>query len=302
MTTTEHHDAPGTHQPPPPADPGPPRQAGRPQPRPSDRPGERRRHRTAWIVVALIGAFFIVTPLSSSLLAGAISRTTPYTDPDNDRAHTVNAVDVDAGAARLTVTAGPARHVSLGGTLTWSLKEPRIERTWHGDTLQLTTRCDGFVDQYVRTCKADLDLAVPAGVRLTVHTGSGDLKIRDLTGSVDVHSGSAAIKLYGLSGPVRAKVGSGELQARQLTSPDVSLRTGSGSIDASFAAAPRQVKADTGSGSVSVTVPEGARYRVVGTTGSGSRSIQEELPDATSPRTLDVSSGSGSVSVGYPGY
>ncbi|MFF3976873.1 DUF4097 domain-containing protein [Streptomyces sp. NPDC001828] len=264
--------------------------------------GERPRHRTAWIAAALIGALFIVVPCAFWSVSDAISQTASYTGPDNGRAHTVKAVEVDAGVAQITITSGPADHVTTNGTLTWSMKRPKVEQTWDGDTLKVKTRCAGFVDQYLQNCQVDLALAVPAGISLKVHSGSGDIKVRDLTGPVDLRGGSGGIKLYALKGPVKASVGSGELQAAQLASPDVSLDTGSGAVSADFAAPPQHVKARAGSGSVDVTVPQGAHYRVTGSSGSGGRTIQSDLLDNTSDRVIDVSSGSGSVTVGHPGF
>ncbi|MGW2812350.1 DUF4097 family beta strand repeat-containing protein [Streptomyces sp. NPDC001415] len=263
---------------------------------------ERPRHRTAWIIVAIIGALGVVAPFTFSLVADAISRTDKYESPDNGRPHAVSAVELDAGSAQITVMTGAAGQVTMNGSLTWSMKRPKIERTWDGDTLKVRTRCDGFVDEFLQNCQVDLKLAVPAGVSLKVKSGSGPIKVRDLTGPVDVQGGSGSMKLHGLKGTVKAKVGSGEIKADQLSSSEADLRSGSGTVDAEFTAAPWRVKASAGSGSVSVTVPQGARYRVAGGSRSGGRSIQKELSDANSDRVLDVSSGSGSVTVGYPGY
>jgi hypothetical protein len=271
-------------------------------PKTAEAAGERPRHRTAWIIVAIIGALGIVAPFTFSFVAQAISRTDPYESPDNGRPHAVSAVEVDAGSAEITVTTGPAGQVTMNGDLTWSMKQPKIERTWDGDTLKVHTRCDGFVDEFLQNCQVDLKLTVPAGVRLKVKSGSGPIKVSNLTGPVDLQGGSGSVKLYGLKGTVKAKVGSGEIQASQLSSSDAYLKSGSGTVDAEFTAAPQRVKASAGSGSVSVTVPEGARYRVTGGSGSGGRSIQKQLIDNDSDRVLDVSSGSGSATVGYPGF
>ncbi|WP_406508734.1 DUF4097 family beta strand repeat-containing protein [Streptomyces sp. NBC_00212] len=270
-------------------------------PKAAEAAGERPRHRTAWIIVAIIGALGIVAPFTFSLVADAISKTDAYASPDNGRPHAVSAVEVDSGAAQISVSTGAAGQVTMSGKLTWSMKRPVIERTWDGDTLKVHTRCDGFVDEFVQNCQVDLKLTVPAGVRLKVKSGSGPIKVSNLTGPVDLQGGSGSMKLYGLKGAVRAKVGSGEIQASQLSSSEADLDSGSGSVDAEFVAAPQRVKATTGSGSVSVTVPEGAGYLVKGKSGSGGRSIQQELIDNNSDRVLDVSSGSGSATVGYPG-
>ncbi|MFJ8308053.1 MULTISPECIES: DUF4097 family beta strand repeat-containing protein [unclassified Streptomyces] len=266
------------------------------------RAAERPRHRTAWIVTAFLSALFIVAPFAFLALADAVSETAAYESPGNGRRHAVSAVEVDAGAAQLTVTPGADGEVKMDGRLTWSVKRPKVEEQWVGDTLKVHTRCDGFVDRYVQNCSVELNLTVPAGIHLKVSSGSGEIKVSDLTGPVDVKGGSGGIKLRGLKGTVKARVGSGELEATQLAGPEAVLSAGSGTVNADFTAPPRQVKASAGSGSVSVTVPEPDRYRVVGGKGSGGRSIQKELLDENSDRILDVSSGSGSVTVGYPGW
>ncbi|MER0445498.1 DUF4097 family beta strand repeat-containing protein [Streptomyces sp. Edi4] len=268
---------------------------------PAPETGEPRpRHRLAWTVVAIIGALFIVVPLTLTLLADTFSRDVGYTSPDNGRPHPVRTIDVDAGAAQLTVTTGPPGRVTLTGDLRYLLKRPRIERTWDGDTLKVGARCEGFVDQYVQDCAIDLHLTVPQDVALTVRGGSGDIKVRDLTGRVDLAGGSGAMKLRALKGTVHATVDSGEIQATQLTSPDVDLSAGSGTLHADFTTPPQRVVASTGSGAVTLTVPAATRYQVRGDSGSGSRTIAHDLLDATSPHVLDISSGSGSVTIGYP--
>ncbi|MGW5530880.1 DUF4097 family beta strand repeat-containing protein [Streptomyces xanthochromogenes] len=297
---TAQHDAAGQHD--------TSRSAQTRPPRDADGAGEtqearkRPRRRGAWNAVAIIGALGVVAPCAFYAVTDAVSRTGSYASPDNGRAHPVSAVDVDAGVSRITVTSGPAGHVTVNGSLSWTMKRPVVEQTWDGDTLKVKTRCVGFVDRYLQNCQVDLALAVPAGVSLTVHGGSGEIKVHDLAGPVDLHGGSGGMKLYGLKGPVKATVGSGELQALQLTSPEASLEAGSGTVEADFATAPQHVKARTGSGSVDITVPRDTRYRVTGHSGSGGRGIQDELVDGTSDRVIDATTGSGSVNVGYPGY
>ncbi|MEU3505451.1 DUF4097 family beta strand repeat-containing protein [Streptomyces hundungensis] len=271
-------------------------QAGRPA------PGTRTRHRTAWIIVAFLGALLVVVPCAYWTTADAVSESAPYQSPDNGRAHPVSAVAVDAGSARITITTGARDRVTMNGKLTWSRKRPEVERTWEGDTLTVRTRCVGFVDRYVQNCQVELDLAIPAGTRLKVRSGSGEVTLRELSGPVDVESGSGPVKLTGLTGTVRAKAGSGEIRASRLASPNVTSTTGSGAMSIAFSAPPRQVTARAGSGSVTVTVPEGTRYRVGGRSGSGSRTIQDELIDTASDRSLDITTGSGSASIGHPGF
>ncbi|MFI6682169.1 DUF4097 family beta strand repeat-containing protein [Streptomyces sp. NPDC050485] len=261
---------------------------------------ERPRHRTAWIVTALLAALFIVAPFAFLTVADAVSETAAYASPGNGQRHPVSAVEVDAGAAQVTVTPGAAGEVRMTGRLNWSMKRPKVEEKWVGDTLKVHTHCDGFVDRYLQNCTVELNLTVPAGIRLKVRGGSGAIRVRDLTGPVDLAGGSGAIKLRGLKGTVKARVGSGELNATQLAGPEADLSAGSGTVNGEFTAPPRRVRASAGSGTVTVTVPGPDRYQVLGGRGSGDRSIQKDLVDENSDRILDVSSGSGSVTVQYP--
>lgn len=158
---------------------------------------------------------------------------------------------------------------------------------------------------------ADLVVEVPAGKRVALAVGAGDVAARgvtadlrlrtgsgsvdaaDVRGEVDVDTGSGSVTVAGARGGVRVDTGSGSVALRDVEGPALGVDTGSGNVRASGVRA-RSVLVDTGSGSVrldGVTAPD---VRV--DTGSGSVEITL-LQDADN---LRVDTGSGSVTVYAP--
>lgn len=129
------------------------------------------------------------------------------------------------------------------------------------------------------------------GVRgeLVIDVGSGDVTVTDIEGTVDVDTGSGGVDVSGVrgdrlrvdtgSGAVRASqiavrdleidTGSGRINVTQAAAERVLLDTGSGAISIELATAPQVLEIDTGSGSVTVTVPEDFGAEVAIETGSG---------------------------------
>ncbi len=83
----------------------------------------------------------------------------------------------------------------------------------------------------------------------------------------------------------------------------VSAAVGAGSLRLEFTQPPRRVTASVGTGTVTVSVPDRARYRVVATTGQfGSRYVRQSLVSRSSPRLITLTAGTGTVRLtGSPG-
>lgn len=132
----------------------------------------------------------------------------------------------------------------------------------------------------------DYDITLPPNTQLAAHSGSGNLRIINITGSTDASTGSGDIQVDGLGGHVVLRTGSGDIHAGFENSNSVSTHTGSGDII--LRNVQGMLVAHTGSGNINVSgTPSGgwdlktgsgdvtlhtggAHYSVNASTGSGS--------------------------------
>lgn len=125
--------------------------------------------------------------------------------------------------------------------------------------------------------------------RLLIDAGSGSVRVADASGELDVDTGSGSTTLSGLrmsrvvvdagSGSIEARdvqaerfsvdVGSGSVRVEALTTDDLLIDTGSGGVRVELAKVPRRSGIDTGSGSVTIALPEDAAADLDIDTGSG---------------------------------
>lgn len=163
-----------------------------------------------------------------------------------------------------------------------------------------------------RNISIDYDIKTPKSTTLKADTGSGDLRISDIdgtvsaesgSGNVDIHnigpnarlgSGSGNIRADGIRGGASLETGSGDIELRQQAAGDVKAQTGSGSIhihefhgglragtgsgDITVDGMPSaDWRLDTGSGSVHLNVGSSARFALNAETGSGSVHVEQPL-------------------------
>ncbi len=103
----------------------------------------------------------------------------------------------------------------------WRNGDPAYRRD--GDTLVLTG-CRG--------CSVDDELVVPRGTAVSGNSGSGDVVMQGVT-EVDVELGSGNVRVRDVSGPVDARTGSGEVTLVRVAGPvdvESELDTSSGDI------------------------------------------------------------------------
>jgi len=158
---------------------------------------------------------------------------------------------------------------------------------------------------------ADLTISVPAGKRVSVYLGVGEVDVRNVSGSIWVDVAAAPVYVDGIQGDVGVDTGSGSVEVRNVTG-EVDVDTGSGSVELTRSNG-RSVSIDTGSGSVmaaDVTAQDliidtgSGRIEVERSTitnaslDTGSGSVRLEL--LTDVNTVDIDTGSGSVTVFFP--
>jgi Putative adhesin len=145
-------------------------------------------------------------------------------------------------------------------------------------------------DDSARHVSIDYEITTPANTMLSAESGSGDLQLSNLNGTVRAHTGSGSIHAEKLGAGSRLETGSGTIEANNLQG-STTLQTGSGEIRAQLASA-GDVVAGTGSGSISLTNVQGG---VKAETGSGSIEISGQ---PTSPWKLETGSGEISLRLG----
>jgi Putative adhesin len=170
-------------------------------------------------------------------------------------------------------------------TISQIVSNPPIEQA--GNIIRVGSRqSEGFL----RRVSIDYDIKTPGDTILTAQTGSGDVQIADISGTVKIETGSGNIRADRLGSGSKLETGSGTIQANGLAGASV-LQTGSGEIHGQFSA-PGDVTAGTGSGSVQLKNVQGG-LKVE--TGSGSLDITGQ---PTSPWKLETGSGDITLGIG----
>src|SRR5271156_5599397 len=143
---------------------------------------------------------------------------------------------------------------------------------------------------FFRHVSIDYEITTPANTMLVAESGSGDLQLSNLNGTVKAHTGSGSIHAEKLGAGSNLETGSGTINANNLMG-STTLQTGSGEIHAQLGSA-GDVVAGTGSGDIKLENVQGG---VKAETGSGSLEISGQ---PTAPWKLETGSGDISLRLG----
>jgi len=136
------------------------------------------------------------------------------------------------------------------------------------------------------------------GVRgeLNVDTGSGSVEVGDVDGNVSVDTGSGSIEVSGARGTdLNLDTGSGSVEGEDLAFSSVNVDTGSGSVNLAAVAA-TDVRVDTGSGSVDLGMVSDVDFMEVDT---GSGRVTLRIPEEFGAE-IEVDTGSGGIDLDVP--
>ncbi|MDL4815891.1 hypothetical protein [Actinomadura opuntiae] len=258
---------------------------------------DRPRRRGVWIFLAAATAIVMVAPVCLVTWGRAMRRTAEYATPYHQA---ITELRLDAGSSEVSVGTGPDGQARVYKRLSWVLHKPVVTETVKDGVLSIVSRCPrsmGLYDEW--ECGADIDVRVPAGVRVSARSGSGEITVRGIAGALDLRTGSGEIGVADARGALRARVGSGTIRGTGLASPETRVDVGAGELDLRYTEPPRLVDLTSGAGSVKVIVPAGSHYRVQGWTGSGGTHLNPALVDDRSDRLISVRSGSGASYVDY---
>jgi DUF4097 and DUF4098 domain-containing protein YvlB len=195
------------------------------------------------------------------------------------------AVDVKTGdrgmaQARVTKTA----HGSDEQAAKDDLKNVEVTMTQDGDTLRIRAR--SVTTDPPGSRGAAVEVQVPPGAALELHTHNGSITVGGspgevtadtYNGGIQVQGGKGQLRLTTKNGAVRVTGGAGRVEARtgngritlQAVNAAVTAHTGNGAIHFTGALAKGDHSFETGNGAVVLTLPRDAQFRVEAGTGLG---------------------------------
>ncbi|MEV7025251.1 DUF4097 family beta strand repeat-containing protein [Kitasatospora sp. NPDC093558] len=248
-----------------------------------------------WRTIGALTVAFVVVMGASQTLGLVANRQT--TEEKTYEHVVVRKLQLATGSASVRVRAGREGRVVVRRNLNYTFRAPQVSTAVEGDVLVVGVACRQPLPFF--GCGAEIELDVPRGTEVSGSVDSGSVDVADLSGEVRLDATSGALYLHRLSGEVHTKTTSGMVQGTELTSARVEASSTSGSVELDFTKAPHAVDLSTVSGSATMTVPKDSRYAFSGQVGSGSRSIDPTLADASSPDSLHASVVSGSLRIGY---
>jgi putative adhesin len=206
-------------------------------------------------------------------------------------------LQIDARSSDVWIRSGDVQDIQVrreGGSDGLFSSGPK--ETYENGELELRASCGPI--SFGR-CEPDYVITVPRDLRVRIETSSGDVEVENATGPVDVKSSSGDVIVNGANGDVVVETTSGDVTAEGLRSSTARVKASSGDLELRFATAPTTVTAETSSGDVDVTVPDGTEtYRVDTDTSSGDTETGIRT-DPASTRTIRAETSSGDVTVEY---
>jgi hypothetical protein len=177
------------------------------------------------------------------------------------------------------------------------------EITWSEASRRLVVRSPS--ETPLRLVPLVVTVHAPAGSRLDLRTGAGDIRVSGRAGDTAAKTGSGDVRLDAVDGDIDVTTGSGRVQAGEV-SGRTRAKTGSGDLSLAALGGPAEVRAGSGTvrlggvrsdlharaGSGDVTIADAEAGRLDLTTGSGDLRVGVH-PGVTAE--LDMSSGSGRV-------
>ena len=265
-----------------------------------------RRNRNIWIAVIVIAVVccFCVAAVAAGALAWSIiqidreevnsdldfeSRASKQVDQTFEVGDSAF-LEIKNFAGNVTVRAGEDKAIHIvaikTASSTGALDEISISMNEQSDRVVVRTQ---KTDKWP-SAKVDLEITAPPGTEMDLHTGAGEVELRDMTGTIRVHTGAGDIDARGAAGPMelgtgagsvryegtptgycRFETGAGEITLRLPANPDVrvDLHTGLGSVNVSY-----DVDSQTSARDVEGVIGNGDRATIYASTGLGSISVR----------------------------
>ncbi len=132
--------------------------------------------------------------------------------------------------------------------------------------------------------------------KLSLDTGSGEVKVTDAQGEVDLDTGSGSVEVMNIRGPyLKMDTGSGRVRGSDIVAEELELDTGSGGVRLAQVQSKR-IKLDSGSGSVELDLRSDVDdVRIESGSGGVTLGIPESLGAA-----IRIDTGSGGIDTDIP--
>lgn len=164
-----------------------------------------------------------------------------------------------------------------------------------GDTVTLEIKAArrGF---WPRSYQAEVEIRVPMGTQLNLHTGDGHIDVRSMTATVHLSTGDGNITMKKLEGDLTVSTGDGNVTASELVG-GIQASTGDGNIEVSGRFS--EVDIHTGDGQVDLLVQQGSQVKVPWNVRTGDGRVTLHLP-ADLKADLDLNTGDGHIDLALP--
>lgn len=160
-------------------------------------------------------------------------------------------------------------------------------------TVELKPASRGF---WQNRYEAEVEIRVPLGTRMDLHTGDGNIDVRSLAANARLNTGDGNISVKDMEGHLTTSTGDGNISASDVAG-GITASTGDGNVEASgrFAA----VDIHTGDGNVELLAREGSEVKESWSVRTGDGRVTVRLP-ADLPADVDLHTGDGEIDLGLP--
>jgi hypothetical protein len=207
-------------------------------------------------------------------------------------AEPLNRVVVRLGAGKVTLVADRQLGARVSTVRRYSLRKPSITSNVENGVLSVAGACP---KPTIVTCRIDVRVGISPETAVDVTTGSGDVRVENVAGSVRVRTSAGAVDIIGLTGTADILTSAGPISGQGLAVTRLRAGTAAGAIGLAFAVAPDSVSASTGAGDVDVALPEES-YRVTTSAPAGHARVLVPV-EADATRTVAVHTAAGRITV-----
>lgn len=211
------------------------------------------------------------------------------------------------GHANLNVSTGDGE-VNMSGTdgkqivakvTTWGWKigpnDVDIEESQNGDTVTINVKTPHWSMGWGHK-GLKVDLAVPRDLDAEIHTGDGNISVREAGGNLRFETGDGNVTTDSLRGNVEIKTGDGNITGQGFDG-SIEAQTGDGNMTVRGRFDVVHVK--SGDGNVEVEAASGSKIATRWEILSGDGRIALRLPDSLQA-DLDARTGDGEITLGIP--